>query len=459
MPKILVADVRQAVDCEVVGPDDAEYDELRAVYNGLFDRRPGAIIRCRSSEDVASAVRFVSHRCVPFVIRAGGHSISGQSSIDDGVVIDLRPMSAVSADPDAHTARVQGGALLRDLDQATQEHGQATPSGAVSHTGAGGLTLGGGLGRLNRQFGLSIDNLLGAEVVSADGSIQWVDEANEPDLFWALRGGGGGNFGVVTEFLFRTHDVAEPYVGLIMHPASEAKAVLQRWRDTFAAGAPETLNWGIYFVLGSELTGAPPELIDKPMVTSIIEWYGDEADRHILNNLVSQLGGHAAVHGPMPYLAIQTIFDHVFTPGIRAWSKSGFFDTISDALIDQAIEEASGMLTPTSVFEMVPLGGAAACVPNDATAWAYRSAGFVLNVVACWHGEESDAVNIAWGRKAFDAMAPFRSGGAYLNYVGDEEAAADFEELFGNHLSRLREVKAKFDPHNLFGGRYSLAKR
>ncbi len=443
------------VEGVVCAPGDAGYDEYRTLWNDMIDKRPGAILRCRTADDVVAGLEYAREQGIGVTAKGGGHSVPGLSLCDGGLVIDLGDMKAISVDPASGTARVEGGALLRDLDAATQEHGLATPAGAVSHTGVAGLALGGGYGHLMRKFGLTVDNMLGMDVVLADGRKLRVDAENEPDLFWALRGG-GGNFGVVTEFTFKAHPVGPPLIGIAMHSLDIAAPALETWRDVMA-DAREELNWSCYLRIAEGFPDIPEELQGRPVVMSLIEWHGDHGEGGpVVDGILERIGGEMQAKMALPFVALQSFVDHIQPHGIRAWTKSGFLSVIDSDVIASLLDAAAKTPSWRSAIELQPLGSAIDRVAEDETAFPHRSARFVFNVLGVWDEPEQDADNIAWVRETYSALEPVMSAGAYINYMSGEEGGAGAAYGQGVHMVRLRAIKRRYDPENLFRYGYDL---
>jgi FAD/FMN-containing dehydrogenase len=432
---------------ELVTAADERYDELRAIWNAIHDRRPALIARATSPQDVVAAIRYARAHDLPIAVRCGGHSMPGHSVCDDGLVIDLRGLNRVHVDSAARRATVGGGTLLGEVDRATQAHGLVVPAGVVSHTGAGGLTLGGGVGRLMRKYGLTIDSLLTAEVVTAGGDIVRASEAEHPDLFWALRGG-GGNFGVVTEFEFALHAVGDLPILATFHPLDEAAAVLECGRRAMAEGAPDELLWTSFLRRAPDVPWVPAELVGRRGVMSLIEWSGDEAPGlELLAGLRAELQPTASDLSVVPFLTIQTITDEIFAHGLRTYIKAGFADDLSDGLIAAVLERAESIESPISQVELLAMGGAIARVPSDATAFPYREARWLLNIPATWRDVADDEREIAWARETYAAVKPYLSDGSYVNFMDEDDAAA---VAYGRTLERLQQVKAAYDPDNVF---------
>jgi FAD/FMN-containing dehydrogenase len=433
----------------IIRPNDSGYDAARAVWNAMHDRRPALIVRPETARDVASAIAYARERDLVVAVRCGGHSMPGHSVCDDGMVIDLRALSAVHVDPQARRATVGGGTLLGEVDRATQEHGLVVPAGVVSHTGAGGLTLGGGVGRLMRRFGLTIDSRLAAQVVTADGEIVRASESEHPDLFWALRGG-GGNFGIVTEFEFALHELSEVLVLATFNPLDEARAVIERGRRAMADGAPDELLWTSFLRRAHDVPWMPPELVGRHGIMSLVEWSGDvEEGRAALEAIRDDIQPAAGDLAVVPFLTIQTITDEIFAHGFRTYIKAGFVDDLPGSLVDALLERAALLESPISQVELLAMGGAIARVPPDATAFPFRDARWLINIPATWSDAADDEREIAWARGTYAAVKPFLSEGNYVNFMGDDEddTAAG---AYGATLARLQQVKAAYDPDNVF---------
>jgi FAD/FMN-containing dehydrogenase len=433
-------------DMPVVWPDSADYDAARAIWNAMHDRRPALIARPDSAAAVATAIGYARAHDLAIAVRCGGHSMPGHSVCDDGMVIDLRALNRVRVDPWAQRASVGGGALLGEVDRATQAHGLVVPAGVVSHTGVGGLTLGGGVGRLMRRYGLTIDSLVSAEVVTAAGDVVRASHDEHPDLFWALRGG-GGNFGVVTEFEFALHEISELGILATFHPLADARAVLECGRRAMADG-PDELLWTSFLRRAPAVPWVPDALVGRRGIMSLIEWSGDvEAGMALLAGLRDELQPAAGDLAVVPFLTMQTITDEVFAHGLRTYIKAGFAGDLSDELIDALIDRAGSIGSPITQVEVLAMGGAIGRVAPDATAFSHRDAGWLINIPASWRDAADDAREIAWARATYDAVQPHLSGGAYVNFMGVDDEDAD---AYGATLARLAEVKAVYDPENVF---------
>jgi FAD/FMN-containing dehydrogenase len=434
----------------VIRPDDGGYDAARAIWNAMHDRSPALIARPRSAQDVAAAIRHARAEGLRIAVRGGGHSMPGHSVCDDGMVIDLRALSHVTVDPRRKRATVGGGALLGDVDRATQQHGLVLPAGVVSHTGVGGLTLGGGVGRLMRRFGLTIDSLEAAQVVTADGDILRASAGKHADLFWALRGG-GGNFGVVTEFEFALHKLSQLTVLATFHPLEQARQVIERGRREMAdPAARDELLWTSFLRRASDVPWMSPDLIGRHGIMSLVEWSGDpDEGRAMLEKVRDELQPAASDLSVVPFLFMQTVTDDLFAPGLRTYIKAGFADDLPDGLIDVLLERAASVRSPISQVELLALGGAIARVDSHATAFPFRQARWLINIPATWRDADDDEREIAWARATYAAVKPFLSEGTYVNFMGDDEDDTT-ADAYGQILERLRQVKAVYDPDNVF---------
>jgi FAD/FMN-containing dehydrogenase len=430
-----------------------EYEQARHLWNAMIDRRPSVIVQPEHTQDVAAAVRFARANGLLVAVKGGGHSAPGYSMCDDGVVIDLVRMQAVSVDPSSKLATVQGGALLGALDQATAPHRLVVPASAISHTGAGGLTLGGGFGHLMRKFGLTIDSLVGAEVVLADGEITHVDAYCDPDLFWALRGG-SGNFGVVTEFHFRCHDFGpDIYVSANVFGLEHARPALHLWRELMEQ-APNELGWNAFFRGAPDATGfewIPKRLQDKPVLLMPLMWAGDPAEGQArIEELTARLDNIAAqVCGVVPFVEVQQQWDEVFAHGRRHYAKAGFLGELPDSLLDVVLEATANLPDPNTQIEILRLGGAVAEVGADETAFPHRDANWPFNIIGLWDDPMGDAKAIEWVRKLYADLEPNMSGGTYVNYASGDEAGGT-RAAYGQTWERLVDLKEKYDPENLF---------
>jgi len=424
------------------------YDAARAVYNAMIDRRPAAIARCADAADVMTAVRFATEHGLTVAVRGGGHNAAGLGVWDDALVIDLSPMRGVLVDPAAKTARVQGGCVWGDVDHATGAFGLATPSGFLSTTGVGGLTLGGGIGYLSRRYGLTIDNLLSADVVLADGSFVTASERQHPDLFWALRGG-GGNFGVVTSFEFRCHDVGTVVAGPVLYDIADAGDVL-RWYREVLPSLPEELDGWLGLLTVPPAPPFPEELWLRK-ACGIIWCYTGPPER--ADEVLGPVRGFGTplldAVMPMPFPVLQSIFDPLYPAGLQWYWRADFFNEISDDAIAIHQEFGEALPTPHSTMHLYPIDGAVHRVSPEATAFAYRDAGWAGVIV----GVDPDPANAAkikdWAVRYWDALHPTSAGGAYVNFLM-EEGGDRVRASYGRNYDRLARVKATYDPGNFF---------
>jgi FAD/FMN-containing dehydrogenase len=442
---------RQAFKGPVIGPSDPRYPKARRVWNHMIDRKPALIAQCTGSTDVAAALRFALENRLLVSVRGGGHNVAGYAVCDDGLVIDLTLMNRVTINPQARTVRVGAGARWADVDQATQPHGLATPGGEVSKTGVAGLTLGGGVGYLRRKYGLSCDNLLSVDMLTADGRMITANAIDNPDLFWALRGG-GGNFGVVTAFTFRLHPVG-PEVATLnpFYPLTEAQRVLISWREFTAAASDEaTTAFGIWGIpahpdLPADLHGASVCLFDGMYAgpSSV----GEEVFRPLRNLNGSLLD----FSGRVPYVEAQQAFDAFFPDGGLYYWKSLFIDELSDAAIQAIVSMAAERPDPNILVIIRHLGGAISRVDEQATAYCNRQAQFMLSIDGAWTDPSASERNIDWIRQFWKTMRPFSNGRVYLNFPGfDEQGGNVWQSSHGENYRRLALVKKKYDPTNVF---------
>ncbi|MCB1941181.1 MAG: FAD-binding oxidoreductase [Candidatus Accumulibacter sp.] len=434
---------------DVVLPGDANYDEVRQIWNAMVDRKPAAIVRCTSRDDVVQAVRFARRHELLVSVRGGGHNIAGNAACDDGLMIDLSLMTRVEVDAKARRATVEPGCVLADLDAATQAHGLATPLGINSTTGVAGLTLGGGFGWLSRTYGMTVDNLLSAEVVTADGGLAHASELENADLFWGLRGG-GGNFGIVTSFEFQLHPVGPDVLsGLIVFPFDQAKAVLTQFAR-FTETMPDELNVWMVTRKAPPLPFLPEQVHGKEIVALALCYAGDPTAGEKLIEPLRSFGKAYGEHvGVQPYTAWQQAFDPLLTRGARNYWKSHNFVRLSDDAIDTIIEYAGRLPSPLCEIFIGTIGGQTARVAADAMAYSSRDANYVMNVHGRWETAAEDGRCIAWAREFFARSQPFASGGAYINFLTQDEGER-IEFAYGAMYGRLVELKKKYDPGNFF---------
>jgi FAD/FMN-containing dehydrogenase len=444
-----IEDLKRGLKGTVLRPGDAGYDDARTVWNAMIDKRPGLIVRCAATSDVVRALGFARENGLLLAVRGGGHNIAGNAVCDGGLVIDLSRMKAVSVDAAARRALVEGGATLGDVDAATQPHGLATPLGINSTTGVAGLTLGGGFGWLSRRHGMTVDNLESAEVVTAAGEVVRASATEHPDLFWALRGG-GGNFGVVTRFEYGLHPVGPNVLcGLIVYPFSEAGSVLRRYRE-FIARAPEDLSVWAILRQAPPLPFLPAEAHGKEIVALAIFHAGDPGRGASLVEPLRRLGTPVGEHvGAQPFTAWQKAFDPLLTPGARNYWRSHNFTRLDDGLLDAAVEYLGKLPSPQCEIFFGALGGAAARPAAGATAYAHRDVQVVMNVHGRWDDPADDARCIGWSRGFFNAATPFASGGVYVNFLTADETDR-VRAAYGANYDRLSRVKRQYDPGNVF---------
>lgn len=431
----------------VLTAESAGYNEARKVWNAMIDRRPAVIAQCASAADVIKAVRFAREHHLAVAVRGGGHNIAGSAVCDGGLMIDLSPMKSVRVDPAAQVVHVEPGVTLGELDRDTQAFGLATPVGINSTTGVAGLTLGGGFGWLSRKLGLTIDNQISADVVTAAGDLVKASATENPDLFWGIRGG-GGNFGIVTSFEFKLHKVGPDVLsGLIIHPLDAAKDVLRFYRDFIKKTPEEFVCW---FVMrkAPPLPFLAPEWHGKEILALAVCWSGDLKEGESVAKPLRSFGKPIAdVIAPHPFTVWQTILDPLLAPGFRNYWKSNDFREVSDGLIDALVAHARKIPDPNTEIAFAQLGGAVGRVPLEATAYTHRDAEFVLNVHGRWEDPAKDAECIGWARDLFNATTPFATGGVYINFLTQEEGGR-VKAAYGPNYSRLVELKKKWDPDN-----------
>ena len=438
---------------ELIAPDHDDYDHARAVWNGTVDRRPRLIARCAGAADVAAAVRFAHARDLEIAVRGGGHNVAGTAVCDDGIVIDLSAMRAVSVDPGTRIAHVQGGALWGDVDHETQAHGLATVGGIVSHTGVGGLSLGGGIGWLMRKHGLTVDNLVETELVTADGDIIRASADDHPDLFWALRGG-GGNYGVVTSFRFALHPVGPTVLaGPVFWAAEDTTDVLRSYRDV-VADAPDELGTIIRLGTIPPLPGIGEALHFRPAIAVASCYAGSIRDGERAVRALRRFGSPLVdLVGPTRYVDHQSGIDDTVPHGWHYYWKGTNLAGLSDEVIDIVAEHAYRAASPRSYAAIFHMGGAVARAPRGATAYSGRDVAHTMSIDAVWLPEHDDTVRAAetaWARAFFDGLHPHRAG-VYVNFLDSDDDTSRVREAYGEEsYRRLAEVKAKYDPENVF---------
>lgn len=434
---------------QLLTPESAGYDAARVIWNGMIDRHPGLIVRCAGVADVIQAVNFARTHELLVAVRGGGHNIAGNAICDKGILIDLSQMRSVRIDPEAETARVEPGCTLADFDHEAQAFGLATPLGINSTTGVAGLTLGGGFGWLSRKYGMTVDNLLSADVVTAEGKLVHASKKQNPDLFWAIRGG-GGNFGVVTSFEFQLHPVGPQVLsGLIVHPFEHAKEVLQFYRNYAHTLPDETAVW-VVLRKAPPLPFLPEEWHGKEVVVLAGCHIGDMAKGEKILEPLRKWGNPIAdVIGPHPFTGWQKAFDPLLTPGARNYWKSHNFTELSDEAIDLMIDYVHRLPSPHTEIFLGQVGGQMERVGDEETAYPHRNASFIMNVHARWETAAEDEKSINWARAFFKDSAAYATGGVYVNFLTQDEKER-IPAAYGPNYDRLVEVKTQYDPENLF---------
>ena len=429
-------------------PSDEGYEQARQVFNGMINKHPALIVRCVDVADVMAAVNFAREHQLTLAVRGGGHSGPGLGTCDDGLVIDLSGMKSVRVDPIARTARVEGGCTLGDVDHATHPFGLAIPSGIMSTTGIGGLTLGGGIGSLSRTLGLTIDNLLGVDMVLADGSFVMANAEEHADLFWAVRGG-GGNFGVVTSFLFKLHPISTVYGGPMMWPIEQAEEVMKFWRD-FILQAPEEINgWFVFLIVPP----APPfpEQFHLQKMCAIVWCYSGALDKadEAFQPIRTSIPPTMDFAGPIPLPALQSLFDAFTPPGMQWYWKTDFFTDLSDKAIELHLKYAAQLPTMLSTTHLYPINGAVHRVGTSETAFSYREANFAEVILGIDPDPTNNERMIGWARDYWMALHPYSAGGGYVNMMMDE-GTDSVQAAYRDNYTRLAQIKARYDPGNLF---------
>lgn len=429
-------------------PDDTGYEDARQIWNAMIDRRPGMIVQCSGTADVMAAVKFAREHQLLVSVRGAGHNIAGKSLYDGALLIDLSAMNSVQVDPDARIAVAGPGATLGDLDHETQAYGLAVPVGINSTTGVGGLTLGGGFGWLSRKYGLTVDNLLAAEVVTAEGERIRCDANSHGDMFWATCGG-GGNFGIVTSFEFRLHPVGpEVMSGPAVFPFDQATSVLKAYRD-FCADCPDELTVWAVIRDAPPLPFLDPDVHGSRVLIIVALYNGDMTEGEKALAPLRQLGSPIADgFAPHPFVGFQQAFDPLLTPGVRNYWKSHNFTGLTDELIDMLVDYGSRLPSPDSEIFIAQMGGATNRVDSSATAYPHRDAEFVMNVHTRWDKPDQDQTCIDWARDFYDATLPLATGGVYVNFISEGEDR--IEGAYGANYERLTKVKGKYDPDNFF---------
>ncbi|WP_405013502.1 FAD-binding oxidoreductase [Kitasatospora sp. NBC_01539] len=433
-------------------PDDPGYDEARTVHNAMIDRRPAVVAQCDGPADVAAALAFGRSRGLETAVRGGGHSVSGQSLVDDGLVIDLRRMNTVEVDAAARVARVGGGALMGDLDRAAQAHGLATTGGRVSTTGIGGITLGGGSGWLERRFGLMCDNLLAVDLVTADGRSVHADARENPELFWALHGG-GGNFGVATEFTFGLHPLPDFSMALLLWDADKGPEVLTRYRDLMD-DAPDDAGGAFIYLTAPPEEFVPPALVGQQAVGVLVTWTGPMADARRFFEPLLGLGHAAEVITEIPYADLQCMLDD--PPGYRNYWSAEYLSALPDEAVGRFCARAGDMIAPSGTQHAVFALGGAIAAGDHAYPVPWRDAPWAVHPFGVWEDPADDTRGRAWTHAVCADMKPWSIGAVYLNFIGDEGAERDVAGVGAGNLARLAAVKAEYDPGNVFRRNHNI---
>ena len=448
LPIAAIEEFRLSLRGELIGPRDEGYDEARKVFNGMIDRHPRLIVRCTDVADVIASVNFARDNSLTLAVRGGSHNVTGFGTVDDGLVIDLSPMKGIWVDPEKRTVLAQGGCTWGDLDHATHPFGLHAPGGVISTTGIAGLSLGGGVGHLTRKCGLSCDNLISADMVTADGRCITASAEENQDLYWAVRGG-GGNFGVVTSFNFKLHPLSTVFAGPVLYSLDQARDVMRFYRE-YMHGAPDDLN--AFFAYLIVPPGPPfPEHLHNRTVCGVVVCYAGPMDKaEEVTRPLREFGPPLLDGlGPMPFPALQGAFDPLLPSGLQNYWKADFFDDLNDESIEAHLKYGPEIPTVNSAVHLYPVSGAAGRVGKNDTAWSYREARYALVIAAIYPDPADTGKNVKWVRDYWDAVHPYSAGGAYVNFMMDEgqERIAD---SYRDNYQRLVDVKKKYDPTNLF---------
>lgn len=449
--------IRAAFQDRAVLPEDAAYDEARSVWNGMIDRRPLAVVRVRDVDDIRTGIGLARDQGIPLAIRGGGHNVAGNATVDDGLVLDLGGLRRVEVDAPARTVRVEAGCTLADVDRATEEFGLAVPIGVVSQTGIAGLTLGGGMGWLIRAHGLTVDNLLAAEVVTAAGQLVRASDTENPDLFWGLKGG-GGNFGVVTSFTYRAHPLPDTvFTGTLIYSVPRWKGALLAWRD-WTRDLDDRMTSVVTFLV------PPPEFEAGDEVLMMIACVWSDTDLAEGERVLASLRGAAEpdveIIEPTRWVEWQSASDPVLPKGVRAYWKNAFLADVEDAMLDALVERASAQTWLGTGADLHHFGGAYGRVPEEATPFPNRSAQYWLNVYGFWADAEDDAHHVAWVKELHASVQPFAMTGSYVNALTTDGGSADesTESIYGpERFARLVDLKRRYDPDNLFRLNHNIA--
>ena len=448
---------REGIRGRVIMEEDHEYEASRRIWNGMIDKRPLAVIKCSGNADVIKTVNFARSNETMVSVRGGGHNVAGNSVCDGGIVIDLSPINHVLVDPEARTVKVGGGATLGVIDHETQLFGLAVPMGVVSKTGIGGLALHGGMGLLSRKFGLTADNLIGADVVTAEGQLLHVNKTRHPDLFWALRGG-GGSFGVVTSFEFQLQPVnREMWLAMVMYPFGKALPIIRKWKELMKNAPDEIMSLALLWSFPDE-EYIPESDRQQPCVVIVASYAGSpkEGEKALapFRTLDTPTADLSAL---MPYLSIQQIFDPEYPDGRRYYWKSAYVNSLDDELIQMITSRTLQRPSVLTSIDVWSLGGELQRVHKDATAFAQREASFMITLESNWINPADDEANLLWSRNMYNDLQRFSNGGTYLNFAGfGENTSQMVRKTFGDNFDKLQAVKEKYDPHNIFSSSFNV---
>ncbi|HUW15854.1 MAG TPA: FAD-binding oxidoreductase [Actinomycetes bacterium] len=443
-----IEDLRSQLTGTVTTPGDPGYDDARRVYNFMIDRRPAAVVKCADAADVAAVVRYAAGTGTELAVRGGAHSVPGFGTADDAIVADLSGLSSVDVDASERTARAGGGVTWGGFNEATAAHGLATTGGIISTTGVGGLTLGGGIGYLSRGYGLSCDNLISAQVVTATGDTVTASESEHPDLFWALRGG-GGNFGIVTEFTFRLHEVGEIYGGPMFFELSDGEAVLAYFNE-FIKTAPREYGGFPAFQIAPPLPFVPEDRVGEPFVAVVSCWTGSNEEGEKILQGFRDIATPVAEHvGPMPYPALNSAFDALVPAGLQHYWKAAFVGDLTPEAIRTHMEHGARVPVVNSTVHLYPINGACHDVAPDATAFGHRDATYAVVIAGMWPDPADNEAHTQWVKDYDAAIAPHSQGGGYINFASADDQAK-VAANYGVNYARLQEVKRRYDPENLF---------
>ncbi len=445
-----VQEFKASLRGELIRPGDSGYDDARKIWNGMIDKHPAFIARCTGAADIINAVNFASANKLLVAVRGGGHNVAGNAVCDGGIVIDLTRMKGIRIDPARRTARAEPGLTWAEFDRETQAFGLAQPGGIQSTTGIAGFTVGGGFGYLSRKYGLTIDNLLSADVVTADGRLLIASEKENSDLFWGIRGG-GGNFGIVTSFKFGLHPIGPTILGgRLIYPLDKAKEVLQFYRE-FIAKAPDELDTILAFVTAPKAPPMPEHIQGKPVLAILVCYTGPiEEGKSIIQPLRTSCPPAVDLVAPMPYTALQKMLDAANPPGWQNYWKSEYLKSLSDEAIDTLIDHAAKRPSPMSKMLIANLLGAVKRVGDDKTPYSHRDAPFIINIVGMWSDVTKNDENIKWARDLWNAVQPFATGGVYVNFLMTEGADRVMAAYGKKKYERLAALKNKYDPANFF---------